>query len=80
LTYALVCAAVPVLRRRSPDAPAYRLPGGPLVPALGLMFCVVLALYMDRSQLGIIGLVGAAAVVNWLVARNRPALAATQPT
>ena len=71
LTYALVCAAVPVLRRRAPDAPAFRLPGGAAIPALGLTFCIVIAMYMDRSQLGIIGFVALAAAINWMVARNR---------
>lgn len=77
--YALVCAAVPVLRRRTPDAPAFRLPGGPIVPALGLLFCLVIAMYMDRSQMGIIGVVLLAAAIHWLVARRRPIAAGTRP-
>jgi amino acid transporter len=76
--YALVCAAVPVLRRRTPDAPAFRLPGGPLVPSLGLIFCVVIAMYMDRSQMGIIAFVVLAAAAHWLVARRRPFAGATR--
>jgi len=71
LQYALVCAAVPVLRHRTPDARAFRLPGGPTVPALGLIFCVVIAMYMDRSQMGIIGLVVLTAAIHWLAVRNR---------
>jgi len=77
LTYGLVCAAVPVLRRRSPDTPAFRLPGGPTLPALGLAFCIVIAAYMDRSQMGIIGLVALAAALNWLWARGRPSSVST---
>ena len=70
LQYALVCAAVPVLRRRTPDVPAFRLPGGMTVPGLGLIFCVVIAMYMDRSQMGVIGVVALAAAVHWMVARR----------
>ncbi|HKV99752.1 MAG TPA: amino acid permease [Vicinamibacterales bacterium] len=78
--YALVCAAVPMMRHRAPDAPAFRLPGGPTVPALGLLFCVVIAMYMDRSQMGIIAFVVLAAALHWLVARyRRPGAVATRP-
>ena len=73
--YGLVCAAVPVLRRRTPDAPAFRLPGGIIVPALGLSFCVVIAMYMDRSQMWIIGVLVLAAAVHWMVVRRRPSAA-----
>lgn len=78
LQYALVCAAVPVLRRRTPDALAFRLPGGIIMPALGLSFCVVIAMYMDRSQMGIIGVVVLAAALHWLVARRRPIAGVTR--
>lgn len=71
LTYAIVCAAVPTLRRQRPDAVAFRLPGGVIFPAAGLAFCVVLAAYMDRSQMGIIAGVAGAALINWLAIRAR---------
>jgi len=80
LQYALVCAAVPVLRRRTPNAPAFRLPGGIIVPALGLSFCVVIAMYMDRSQMGIISVVVLAAAMHWFAVRGRSRPAVTQPT
>jgi hypothetical protein len=41
------------------------------VPALGLIFCVVIAMYMDRSQMGIIGLVVLTAAIHWMAVRNR---------
>ncbi len=72
LTYGIVCAAVPTLRRQRPDAPAFRLPGGAVLPAAGLAFCVLIGAYMDRSQMGIIGVVAAAAAINWLAIRARP--------
>src|SRR5215472_4320206 len=40
--YGAVCASVPVLRRLQPDAAAFRLPFGPLLPALGVLICLTL--------------------------------------
>ena len=41
--YALTCLAVPVLRRKEPEvAPTFRVPGGPLFPALGFVGSVAL--------------------------------------
>ena len=77
--YALVCAAVPMLRHRTPDAPAFRLPGGATVPALGLIFCVVIAMYMDRSQMGIIAVVVLTAAIHWMAVRNRQRVSASRP-
>jgi basic amino acid/polyamine antiporter, APA family len=43
LAFVMVCAAVIVMRRTNPDAPrAFRCPGVPFVPALGILLCVVL--------------------------------------
>lgn len=72
VTYGFVCAAVPVLRRRAPDAPRLTLPGGWLLPAVGLAFCVVLVSQMQAAHAGIAGGVVVAGVVNWLVVRSRP--------
>jgi K+ transporter len=66
-----VCAALPVLRRKYPDAAAYRLPAGDLVAALGIIFMLVL---VSRMRLGgwiVILVTLAIAFVNWLWARNR---------
>jgi APA family basic amino acid/polyamine antiporter len=43
-TYVGTAAAVPVLRRKLPDGPdTVRLPGGPLIPVIAVLLCVVLA-------------------------------------
>src|SRR5260370_34550159 len=47
--YGLVCAALPVLRRKFPDAAAYRLPAGNFFAGLGIIFMLVL---VSRMQLG----------------------------
>lgn len=41
--FILVCAGVMVLRRRDPDRPRpFRVPGGPIIPLLGIGFCLLL--------------------------------------
>ena len=43
--FALVCAGVIVLRKRLPDLPRpFKIPFGPVIPALGIIFCVYLML------------------------------------
>jgi amino acid transporter len=69
-TYAVVCAAVPVLRRRDPDAALFRLPGGWALPLAGLAFCVVLAVQMEGAHARIAGGVALIAALNWLWVRR----------
>ncbi len=71
--YAAVCAAVPVLRRRQPQAALYRLPGGMTLPALGILICVALLTRVDFSRSLILITVIFVATVNWLLVRNRGA-------
>jgi len=68
--YAVVCAAVPVLRARQPDAPAFRLPGGWLLPLLGIGICAALATRVDFSRSLILVGVVLAALLNWLFVRR----------
>jgi basic amino acid/polyamine antiporter, APA family len=71
LVYGFTCAALPVLRRKYPDARAFRLPAGNLFTALGLLFVVLLVSRMSRSD-GIVFLATTGiAIANWLWARNR---------
>jgi amino acid transporter len=68
--YGFTCAALPVLRRKYPNARAYRLPAGNLFAALGVLFVVLLASRMSRSD-GIVFLATMGiAIANWLWARN----------
>jgi APA family basic amino acid/polyamine antiporter len=69
--YAIVCAALPVLRRNRPNASAYRLPAGDLVAALGVVFTLVLVSRMQLGEWIVILVTMAIAFVNWLWARNR---------
>jgi len=75
LYYGAVCAAVPVLRVKQPDAAAFRLPGGMLVPALGVLICLALLTRVDFSKSLILLAVILTATVNWLLARGRGTMA-----
>lgn len=49
LAFVLVCAGVMVLRRKSPDAPrAFRVPGGDIVPVLGILSCGAVMVSLDK--------------------------------
>jgi len=71
LIYGFTCAALPVLRRKYPDARVYRLPAGNLFSALGVFFMVLLASHMSRGEGIVILITTAIAIANWLWARNR---------
>jgi amino acid transporter len=76
--YGAVCAAVPVLRRRQPQAAEFRVPGGPLLPALGVAICAALVTRVDFSKSVIVLATLATAALNWWLVRSRGA-AADQP-
>jgi amino acid transporter len=67
LFYAAVCVAVPVLRRRQPGAASWRLPGGLVLPVLGVSICAALLTRVDFSKsLILLATIGAAAA-NWFM-------------
>ncbi len=69
--YGLVCAALPVLRKRQPTASAFRLPGGNVFAVLGVLLCFGLLLRTDLSNSLVLGATIVAAFVNWILVRNR---------
>jgi len=68
--YAAVCVAVPVLRRAQPAAAAFRLPGGLILPVVGVMICAVLLTRVDFSKSLILLATIGAACANWVVVRD----------
>jgi basic amino acid/polyamine antiporter, APA family len=75
---AVVCLAVPVLRRRQGAiAPAFRLPGGPVIPLLAVVLSIWLLSGLSAGQ-AIAGGIGLAAGLvvyagqRWLWPRDRP--------
>ena len=83
--YGLVCAALPVLRRKQPDAAGFRLPGGVVFAVLGVMVCLVLGTRVDHVGSYILGGVVCIGFLNWLVVRKNSSTrgrspASTQPS
>ena len=70
LYYGLVCAALPVLRRKQPGAALYRLPGGTFFGVLGAGICLALITGVNLSGSLILLATAAVALVNWLVVRS----------
>src|SRR6202140_2658828 len=73
LTYASFAVALLVLRKKHPEADAFRLRGGPLIAILTLAFCVVLFMQTPLSNLSIVLGVVVIAALNWLLVRNSDA-------
>lgn len=69
--FAAVCAAVPVLRKRQPAAAAFRIAGGGLLPCTGIAICALLLTRVDLGHSLILAATVLAALVNWLVVRDR---------
>jgi amino acid transporter len=69
--YGVGCAALPVLRRKQPEAAWFRLPGGSLLSIIGVLICLVLVTRVDRSQSQILVVTVVIALVNWIVVRRR---------
>lgn len=78
LTYGLVCAALPVFRRRDgrPGAVApaqFRVPRGELVAAVALGATLLIVTRVSPREAIWLGAVAAIALVHWLALRRRPA-------
>lgn len=72
VTYALVCASLPVFRRRAGmETPGFRLPAGGAVAALGLGFCAYLLSKRTFAQAWILLALMALGFVLWAAARRR---------
>lgn len=69
--YGTVAAALPILRRKHPNADAFRLPYGNVLAALALLFTAVMITRMHVGELIVISITATLAFVNWLWARNR---------
>jgi amino acid transporter len=73
IIYGVTCASLPILRRKKPNAPAFRLPFGNQFAALGVLLMILLASRTGRSEGIVIAVTMAIAVANWLWVRERMA-------
>ena len=69
--YGSVAAALPALRKKQPQADAFRLPGGIFIAVLALLFTGVLVTRMHLGEFIVISITSALAFVNWLWARKQ---------
>lgn len=71
VTYAMSCGALIQMRRRRPNADAWRAPAGRLLAVLGFGFCALLVVRMTGVHGLIVAAVAAVATANWLAVRSR---------
>jgi APA family basic amino acid/polyamine antiporter len=69
--YGVVCAAVPVLRKKMPAAALFHIPGGTVIAILGVLICAGLLTQIEYSKSLILLAAVAVAFVNWLAVRRR---------
>ena len=68
-TYAVVCAAVPMLRQKRSGEERFRLPGGNVLAVVGVAYCGLVGSRADWSALIILSITVAVAAGNWWLAR-----------
>jgi basic amino acid/polyamine antiporter, APA family len=68
--YGAVCAAVPVLRHKQPQAAWFRLPAGSVFAFLGVLICVLLLSGVDFSKSLILLATIFVAFLNWLAVKR----------
>ena len=69
--YGLVCAALPVLRRKESKPALLRIPAGTIVAVLGVLICAGLLMQIEYNKSLILLAAVAVAFLNWLAVRNR---------
>jgi basic amino acid/polyamine antiporter, APA family len=70
LYFAAICAAVPALRRKQPQAATFRVPGGALLPVAGIVICGALLTRIDLSSSLVLVATITVALLNWFVTRQ----------
>jgi basic amino acid/polyamine antiporter, APA family len=69
--YGSIAAAVPVLRKKQPQAVTFHLPGGMFFAVLALLFSAVLMTRMHRGELAVVSVTFALGALNWFLSRRR---------
>lgn len=68
--FAVTCAALMIFRRRAGPAP-FTIPGGPVIPVLGIAFCIYLLSTRTLAQAWLLPILVLAAAVVWRANRRR---------
>jgi basic amino acid/polyamine antiporter, APA family len=69
--YGVICAALPVLRRKQKTRAAFQLRGGTLIAILGVLICATLLTRIEYNKSIVLLAAVAVAFLNWLLVRNR---------
>jgi amino acid transporter len=72
--YMISCAALPVLRKKYPGQEGFRLPGGVVFAAAGILFALVVASRMGLAELIALAIATAFTFLNWLAVRHNPSV------
>ncbi len=70
-TYGATALALPVMRKKRPEADAFRLPAALLFTVLALGFTGVLVTRMKEGEVIVVGITFVLAFLNWVWARKR---------
>ena len=71
VTYALSCAALPTLRRKSTEHPGFRLPAGNILSIIGILFCGLLISRIGKAEVLILCLTLMIGALNWFMVTRR---------
>ncbi len=69
--YGVICAALPVLRRKQKTPAGFQLHGGTLIATLGVLICAALLTRIEYKKSIVLVAAVAVAFLNWLLVRNR---------
>jgi APA family basic amino acid/polyamine antiporter len=79
-TYSSIAIALLVLRKRSPDASAFRLPAGKPLAIAAILFCVILLVRTPLSNSTAVLVTSVLATINWIIVRKTPTQTNLEPT
>jgi basic amino acid/polyamine antiporter, APA family len=77
--YGVICAALPVLRRKQKTPAVFHLPGGIPMAVLGVFICAGLLTRIEYNKSPVLVAAVAVAFLNWLSVRNRADLESPTP-
>ena len=69
--YGVLCAALPMLRKKNTGTALFHVPAGALVAVVGVLLCVGLLTQIEYNKSLILVAAVAVAFLNWLAVRNR---------
>lgn len=73
ITYGAACATLIPLRRRNPDAIAYRLPFGPALSVISILLSLIVVVHVKANEAAVLFATIVIAAANWLSVRRKPA-------